>query len=123
MRRLTARFAAALIALGLLPVAANAAAGEPDGLTFTPALAGPGDLVTVRTTACGAAASAVVYAKSLGGTVMLGPALQPGRAEGSFRVFTSAEPGTYVVRGVCANGTHIAGVLRVPKSWVGQGAR
>ena len=122
MRGLRIRVAAAALAVGLLPGAgAAAAAGEqPAGLIFAPDLAGPGDLVTVRTGACGPASSGVVYAKSLGGTVVMSPGLRPGMAEGAFRVFSTATPGAHTIRGFCADGTRLDGVLKVPESWIGR---
>ena len=119
MRGFGARLAAATLALSLTPSVAGAVSDEPSGLTFSPELVGPGDLVTVQTTACGPAATAVVYPKSLSAPAALGPSLVPGRAEGTFRVLTSAEPGTYTVTGVCGSGKRIGGALKVPHSWIG----
>lgn len=124
MRGLRFRVAAAALAVGLLPgVLAGAAAAadeKPAGLIFAPDLAGPGDLVNVRTGACGPASSGVVYAKTLGGTVVMSPGLRPGVAEGTFRVFSTATPGTHTIRGFCADGTPLDGVLKVPQSWIGR---
>jgi len=110
---------AAALALSLIPGVAAASEERPTGLTFSPALAGPGDLVTVSTSACGPAASAVVYPKSLAAPAMLAPAVEPGRAEGTIRILSSAEPGTYTIPAVCADGTQVNGVLKVPRSWIG----
>jgi hypothetical protein len=118
MRGFNGWVSAVVLVVALAPAAAGAAT-EPEGLTFVPDLASPGDLVTVRTSACGAAASGMVYAKSLGGNVWLRPALKPGVAEGQFRVLGSADPGRHTILGVCADGTHVGGVLKVPRSWVG----
>jgi len=111
--------ATAAMALSLIPGAAVASEKQPAGLMFAPEIAGPGDLVTVRTTACGPAASAVVYPKSLAPPAMLAPALEPGRAEGVIRILSSAEPGSHTIPAVCADGTRVSGTLKVPGSWIG----
>ncbi len=127
MRRAAVTAAAALILAGGGPPGfiTAAAAGETGAdarnhrLIFTPRLAGPGDLVTVETDACATTATGLVYTKELAGTVMLGP-VGSGDAEGSFRVPSSAKPGTYTIRGVCGDGTRVGGVLRIPDLWIGE---
>lgn len=67
MRRLT--IATAAMALSLIPGAAVASEKQPAGLMFAPEIAGPGDLVTVRTTACGPAASVCADGTRVSGTL------------------------------------------------------
>lgn len=106
MRR-TARL---LAAVALAGAAASGAAGPvyADGggkLEVFPSTVVPGGQVTVNTSACGDGGTANGDAGAVGaGRFTLAPSTHEGDAIGQFKVPPSAQPGTYEIVAVCAEG-------------------
>ncbi|GGL68515.1 hypothetical protein GCM10010129_09880 [Streptomyces fumigatiscleroticus] len=98
--------ALAVAAVGLLAAPAyGAGATDAGGLEVYPSSAVPGERITVNTTACGDGGTAAGDAGAVGGgSFTLAPTAHEGDAVGQFRVPPGAQPGTYEITAVCAEG-------------------
>ncbi|WP_371671677.1 hypothetical protein OG985_31100 [Streptomyces sp. NBC_00289] len=102
--RLLTGTALAVAAAGLatLPAYGSSATGS---LEVSPSSVVPGGRVTVSTMACGEDGTAAGDASAVGaGTFTLTPGTHEKDAKGRFRVPPSAQPGTYEIVAVCAQG-------------------
>ncbi|ORT61891.1 hypothetical protein [Streptomyces sp. CB03238] len=114
--RLLTGTALAVVSLGALasPGAYAAYAGDFGKLEVYPSTAGPGETVTVNTTACGKKGHGIGDAESLGaGEFELSPGTHKEVVVGQFRVPAHTKPGTYAISVACDNGKTASGDLVV----------
>ncbi|QFQ97045.1 hypothetical protein F9278_13420 [Streptomyces phaeolivaceus] len=107
MRRTVRPLTATALALTLAAFAAAPAYGGAGTgrLELSPTGVVPGDEVAVHTAACGAKGTAAGDASAVGaGSFSLAPDDGEGRLDGRFEVPPSAQPGTYEIVAICANG-------------------
>ncbi|MEV7234895.1 hypothetical protein AB0N06_13235 [Streptomyces sp. NPDC051020] len=115
-RLVTGTAAAALTAatLGLSTAAPSAYAGDVGQLVISPAVAAPGTMVTVRTTACGNDAKAAGHANSLeAGNFTLASTNREEMVVATFTVPKKTHAGSYRIDVTCENGRMATGTLRV----------
>ncbi|MER6995122.1 hypothetical protein [Streptomyces sp. NPDC000410] len=106
----------AAVCLGSVVAAPAPAAYAEDFavLEIYPQAAGPGETVTVNTTACGKNAHGTGDAHSLGaGDFKAAPATHKEVVVGQFKVPKGAKPGTYSIGLLCDNGKEATGDLVV----------
>ncbi|CAL9532506.1 hypothetical protein SUDANB6_04084 [Streptomyces sp. enrichment culture] len=103
--RLLTGTALAVAAAGLVAAPAYGDEGGGGDLRVYPSSVVPGDLATANTAACGDGGTAAGDASAVGaGAFTLAPTAHDGEAIGEFRVPPSAQPGTYEITAVCAEG-------------------
>ncbi|MFF8829461.1 hypothetical protein [Streptomyces sp. NPDC015131] len=113
--RLLTGTALAVVSLGALASPA-AYAGDYGKLEVYPSPAGPGETVTVNTTACGKKGRGIGDAESLGaGEFRLSPGTHKDVVVGQFTVPSHTKPGTYDISVACDNGKTARGELTVER--------
>ncbi|MFJ5677231.1 hypothetical protein [Streptomyces sp. NPDC093097] len=110
--RLLTGAALSAAALGLAATAAYA--GDFGTIEVSPGTATAGSTISLSTTGCGASRSASVDTTALGGgMVAFAPGTAKGALEGKVAVKSGTKPGSYGIGGHCADGTQLAGTVRV----------